>query len=128
MNTDTELSPEEQATLDALAQLSPIEPPGDIRERFRERAETEHAVGPAPRWWITVGLAAALVLAVAGGWWVDRAKEERDKASLQKELAAALQDLSAARRVQAIGTVSKSPAGDARILIVAALTESRVCQ
>jgi hypothetical protein len=124
MNSDTELSPEERATLDALAQLPPIEPPGDIRERFRERAATEHAVGPAPRRWITVGLVAALVLALGGGWWVDRAREERDRATLREELTTALQDLSAARRVQAIGAASSSPIGDSRILIVAALTES----
>ncbi len=49
MTFDTGLSPEERATLDALALLQPIEPPGDIGERFRERAATEHAVGPAPR-------------------------------------------------------------------------------
>ena len=122
MTFDTELSPEERATLDALAQLPPIEPPGDIRERFRERAATEHAVGPAPRWWITVGLAAALVLAVGGGWWVDRAREERKVAALSAQLTTALHDLSAMSRYRAVTAAGQSHITDARI--VAALTTS----
>jgi hypothetical protein len=122
MNSDTELSPDERATLDALAQLPPIEPPGDLRERFRERAATERAVGPAPRRWITVGFAAALVLALGGGWWVDRARQERELDKVRTELATALSSLSAVTRLQAITVAGNSHTSDARI--VAALTTS----
>jgi len=124
MTADTEFDQDERAALDALAQLPPIEPPGDIRERFRERAKTERSVGAGPRRWVTWGLAAAVVLTIGGGWLVDRTSEARDLTAVRAQLTVALQDLSAARRVQAITTVGNSRSTDSRMLIVAALTAS----
>ena len=124
MIEDSEFDNDERAMLGALAQLPPVEPPGDIRERFRDRIETERVVGPGPRRWVTWALAAALVLTIGGGWWIDRAREARDVAALRIQLGVALQDLSAARRVQAITTVGNSKSIDSRMLIVAALTAS----
>lgn len=122
MTDDPELSRDERTLLGSLANLPPIEPPGDLRERFRERAATEHAVGPAPRRWLTVGLAAALVLAVASGWWADRRHQERETAALRSALVTALTDLSAAKRLNAINAAASSGSGDRAV--VAALTQA----
>ena len=122
MTHDTDLSNDERATLDALAHLPPIEPPGDLRERFRERAATEHAVGAAPRRWTTIALAAVLVLALGAGWWVDRRAHERESGALRSALVVALADLSAAKRLNAVNEAGSSGVGDRAV--VAALTRA----
>jgi hypothetical protein len=114
----TELSPDQQTLLDSLGALPPLQPARDLEARFRERAETERTVGPMPRKWVTWGLAAAVVLAVGAGWWVDRAHESRQIAALQRKLAA----MSVTARYEWISTTTDSSVGNARI--VAALTTS----
>ena len=54
---DDEFDQDERAMLAALGKMPPVEPPGDIRERFRERAETDRTVGPGPARWVTAALA-----------------------------------------------------------------------
>ena len=118
MIDELEFDNEERELLGALAQLSPIGPPGDIRERFRERAETERAVGPGPRRWVTVALAAALVLTIGGGWWIDRGHEQRAIEKLQMAVAR----LSVTSRYEWATAVADSGAGDSPV--VAALTKA----
>ena len=45
MNSDTEFDQDERAALEALANLPPIEPPGDIRERQRTHREDQPGIG-----------------------------------------------------------------------------------
>ena len=118
MSEDQEFDQDEQSILDALARVLPIEPAGDIRDRFRDRAETERIVGTAPRRWITVALAAALVLTLGGAWWFDRSHEAREVETLRAELAG----LPVTARYERITAAGDSGVNNSRI--VAALTAS----
>lgn len=122
MNDDLDFDQDERELLGTLEKLQPIEPRGDIRERFRERAATQLAVGPAPRRWITWALAAALALTLGSGWWFEHQAHQRDATALQSSLVAALTDLSAAKRLNAVNEVSNAGGGDRTV--VAALTRA----
>jgi cytochrome b len=129
MNDDLDLDQDERDLLDTLAQLPPIEPAGDIRERFRERAETERAVGPGPRRWVTMALAAALVLTLGSGWWLEHQARLRDQGTLQSALATALTDLSAATRLNAVNEAAAAGTGNSAVITAltrALLTDSSV--
>ena len=110
------LSNSDRTALAALAELPPLEPPGDLAARFHQRAQTELTVGRLPGWWVSAALAAALVLVLGGGWWVDRTRHEAEATKLRTELAAALKDLSAATRLQAISVAGNNPVHDARVV------------
>ncbi|HEX3926674.1 MAG TPA: HEAT repeat domain-containing protein [Gemmatimonadales bacterium] len=118
MTHDPALFDEDEATLAALAGLSPLEPPGDLRERFRLRAAAHLAAPRRRRWWIPAVLAALLVLGVGAAWWNNWQQHHAEVTALRAELNNALNDLSAARRLEAINTAGSSTIRDDRVVEV----------
>ncbi len=115
MNEDQDLqdlSVDERGLLRALAELPPIDAPPDLPARFRARLRAERVPAVAPRRWVTIALAASLVVALGGGWWLDRQRREAEVGQLRAELALALKDLSAATRMQAIATAERKGTHD----------------
>jgi hypothetical protein len=120
--TDDPNLPEHRALFDAIARLPQPQPPAAMAKEFRARARAEPRIGRGWRPPLFIPIAALLVLAVGGVWWRNQIREDRRITMIEKELAAALANLPAAGRFQAISTVGDSGVTDARI--VKALTTS----
>jgi HEAT repeat protein len=98
--------------LHALSELPAIEPASDIAERFHDQAAAHAVRFVAPSRWWTVALAAALVLAIGSGWWIDRQHQAAAIVRLQSDLAIAMKSQSAVTRTQAITVAGESGAHD----------------
>jgi hypothetical protein len=121
MTNDHDLTTDERALLDALSRLPDIEPRADLQARFSARARGAPAKGSpvvslASRHpWLPALLAASLVLAVTMGWWLEHRRRTAETAALRAELTLALNDLSAATRMQGIARVEQAASRDPRI-------------
>ncbi|HEY4321615.1 MAG TPA: hypothetical protein VGM77_10635 [Gemmatimonadales bacterium] len=120
MNDD--YSDGEVELLDGLHRLHPSAPAADIRERFRARTAAYRPRRTPHRSAVLLALAAMLLLTVALLRSHDRDNHEQETIGLQRQLTAALQNLSAATRLQAINTAKSAPAGDS--VVTAALVSA----
>ena len=114
--------PEDRELFAAIARLPKPQPPAAMTKEFRARARAEPRTGRGWRLPLFISIAALLALTVSGVWWHTENRADRRIMMLEKELAAALANLPAVGRFQAISTVGDSGVTDARI--VHALTTS----
>lgn len=119
---DQPTPPDDRALFDAIARLPSPQLPATVAQAFRARVRAELPIGRQWRPPLFIPIAALLLLAVGGVWWRNQIREDRRITMLERELAAALANLPATGRFQAISTVGDSGVTDARI--VKALTTS----
>jgi hypothetical protein len=117
---------EDRQLFDALAAMPWPEPPVSLADDFHARAIRARR-SPA-RWRISpvLGLPAALLLLLAGGWLHEHQVRLREGAALQQQFAVALQSLSAGERLTAIAAATRQQPGTddvERALVAALLTD-----
>jgi hypothetical protein len=90
---------DDDSLLAALRRLPPVQPTIGLRAEFAKRARLTSRRHVA-RW--PLAIAAGLSLILGAGWWQERTAREQQVRALRTELEAAIQDVSAARRLVAI--------------------------
>lgn len=114
MNRD----PDDRSVIELLASMEAIEPPGDLPARFRARlAEAPVPRGSRGAGWSLLA-AAALVVALGGGWVAERMARMEDVARLRAELEVAVADLSAAQRLIAVNATRSAGRPDDQLITV----------
>lgn len=118
--TDDINPPEDRALFEALKAIPRPVPPPAMASEFRARTRIDSTVAHSGRRWLLVAIAALLLLAVGGAWWLKGADTAR-------ALATALRTSPAPSRVQAIASIDSMSGANGRIvsaLTTALLTDS----
>ncbi|HEY3933459.1 MAG TPA: HEAT repeat domain-containing protein [Gemmatimonadales bacterium] len=116
------LSHADEKLLQALRHLPDVPPTPGLPAAFHRRLEAQASAGRPIGPWVLAALAAALLIALGAGWWVDRNRREAEIADLRAELTNALRNLPAPGRFEAVNQAGNSNLRDDRV--VEALTHA----
>ena len=99
--------------LEALRRLPRAEPDAGLPERFAMRARQlpDHRRSQWP-----LAIAAGLILVLGAGWWQEHRARAAEVVALRSELEAAMQDVSAARRLVAMNEIGQAKIGDSEVV------------
>jgi predicted kinase len=104
---------DDDSLLAALRRLPPVQPTIGLRAEFAKRARLTSRRHVA-RW--PLAIAAGLSLILGAGWWQERTAREAEVLALRTELEAAILDVSAARRLVAMNSVTRAGVADGAMI------------